>query len=168
MVNRVIAALALLLMSVSPAEAQETRRAVAGQSAPSARIADLAWLAGSWEGEGISGPAREVYSPPLGGQIIGHFIQTRGDGIWFTEILSIAQVGDTLEYRLKHFNSDLTGWEEKDEVQRFLLVAVEGDAYYFDGLTIRRDGPDGMIGAVRIDNKDGTSREAVFRYRRSR
>lgn len=158
---------AVLLLIAGPAAAQETRRAVPGAKPPPAKVADLAWLAGAWEGQGISGPAREVYSPPMGGQIIGHFIQARGDSIWFTEILSIAEVEGTLEYRLKHFNSDLTGWEKKNEVRRFPLVARDGDAFYFDGLTIRRDGTDGMLGVVRIDNKDGTSREAVFRYRRS-
>ena len=157
---------ALLLLGLAPASAQETRRAAPGASPPAARVADLAWLAGSWEGEGITGPAREVYSAPIGGQMTGHFIQTRGDGIWFFEIMSIAEVAGSLEYRLKHFNADLTGWEERGDVRRFPLVAVERDAWYFDGLTIRRDGPDGMIGAVRIDNQDGTSREAVFRYRR--
>lgn len=165
---RLVLPLMLMLLSVAPAHAQETRRAVEGQDPPKARLADLAWLAGAWEGEGITGPAREVYSPPMGGQIIGHFIQTRGGEIAFSEILTIAQVGDTLEYRLKHFNADLTGWEEKDDVFRFPLVAVEGDAFYFDGLTIRRDGPDGLISAVRTDASDGTSRDLVFRYRRSR
>ena len=158
----------LLLFGLTPLAAQETRSAAAGAAPPPARIADLAWLAGSWEGEGITGPAREVYSAPIGGQMTGHFIQARGEGIWFFEIMSIAETNGSLEYRLKHFNADLTGWEQRDEVRRFPLVAVEGDAWYFDGLTIRRDGADGMIGAVRIDNRDGTSREAVFRYRRSR
>ena len=157
---------AALVIVAAPAAAQETRRATAGAKPPAAKLADLSWLTGTWEGEGISGPAREVYSAPMGGQITGHFIQTRGAGIWFFELMSIAEVNGSLEYRLKHFNADLTGWEEKDEVRRFPLVAVEKDAFYFDGLTIRRDGPAGMIGAVRIDNKDGTSREAVFRYRR--
>ena len=157
----------LLLFSTSAA-AQETRQGVPGTPPPPARVADLAWLAGVWEGEGLTGPAREVYSPPIGGQMTGHFIQTRGDGIWFFEIVSIAEVNGSLEYRLKHFNADLTGWEEKDEVQRFPLVAVEGGAWFFDGLTIRRDGEDGMVGAVRIGNDDGTSSEAVFRYRRAR
>jgi len=147
--------------------AQETRQATPGTPPPAARLSDLAWLAGQWEGDGISGPAREVYSPPMGGQIIGHFIQTRGDGILFTELMSIVEVGPSLEYRLKHFNADHTGWEEKAEVVRFPLVAVEPGAWYFDGLTIRRDGEDGMIGAVRVDEPDGTAREIVFRYRRA-
>ena len=49
---------------------------------------------------------------------------------------------------------------------KFPLVAVERDAWSFDGLTIRRDSVDGMIGAVKIANRDGSSREAVFKYRR--
>lgn len=165
MLKPLIAAIHLILAAPALA-AQETRVAVPGAAPPAARVADLAWLAGAWEGEGLSGPAREVYSPPMGGQIVGHFAQSRGDGIWFYEIMTVAEAGGSIEYRLKHFNADLTGWEERSEVKRFPLVAVEGDAWYFDGLTIRRDGPDGMVAAVRIGSSDGAGREAVFRYRR--
>ena len=160
--------IAAWLLPLAPLVAQETRSAVEGQPSPPARLADLAWLTGTWEGEGISGPAREIYGAPRGGQIGGHFTQSRGEGIWFYEIVTIVETGGSLEYRLKHFNADLTGWEAQDEVRAFPLVAVERDAWYFDGLTIRRDGADGMVGAVRIDNGDGTSREAVFRYHRTR
>lgn len=163
---RIALLISLLLVMGAPAGAQETRSAVEGQPSPPARLADLAWLAGTWEGQGITGPAREIYGNPMGGQIAGHFTQTRGDGIWFYEIMTIVQVGDSLEYRLRHFNDDLTGWEERNEVRRFRLVAVDRDAWYFDDLTIRRDGPDGMVGAVRVRNRDGTSNEVVFRYRR--
>ena len=159
---------ALLALAGTSAAAQETRSAVPGQPSPPARLADAAWLVGAWEGEGISGPAREVYFPPAGGQLAGHFTQVRGDGIWFYEIVTIVEVGNSLEYRLRHFNADLTGWEERDEVRRFPLVALENGALYFDDLTIRADGSDAMVGAVRIRNADGTSREAVFHYRRVR
>jgi hypothetical protein len=165
---KLLAALAFLLAALAPAVAQETRTAAPGAAPPPARVADLAWLAGEWEGEGITGPAREVYSRPVGGQMTGHFVQTRDGGIWFFEIMSIAEVNGSLEYRLKHFNADLSGWEERADVRTFPLVAVEEGAWYFDGLTIRRDGPDGMIGAVRIAHDDGTTSEAVFRYRRAR
>jgi len=163
-----IAALAFALLALSPLTAQETRSPVAGVPPPPALLAELAWLEGTWEGEGISGPAREIYFAPRGGQMAGHFTQSRGDSVWFYEIVTIVETGGSLEYRLKHFNADLTGWEAQNEVRSFPLVAVGGDAWYFDGLTIRRDGDDGMIGAVRIENRDGTSREAVFRYRRAR
>jgi hypothetical protein len=163
---RPLVALGLALLWVSALDAQETREAVPGAQPPAAKVADLAWLAGTWEGEGISGGAREVYFPPAAGQIAGHFTQMRGDAVWFYEILSIAEVGGSLEYRLKHFNADLTGWEEKAEVQRFPLVAVTGTTWYFDGLTLRRDGPNRMVAAVRVETKDGKPKEYVFRYTR--
>lgn len=144
----------------------ETRVAVQGQDAPPATVDELAWLAGAWVGEGLGGTAREVYSPPSGGLIAGHFIYQRGETVGFFELLSIAEVDGSLVYRLKHFNPDLTGWEEKDQVVEFPLVAHEGDAFYFDGLTIRKDGDDGMVAAVRIDRGEAGVGEAVFRYRR--
>lgn len=144
---------------------RETRAAVEGESPPSASIDELAWLAGSWIGEGLGGVAREFYSPPMGGIITGHFVYQRGESMGFSEILSIAPLGDSLIYRLKHFNPDLTGWEEKDEVIEFPLIAREGDAFFFNGLTVRKDGDDGLVVAVRLD-QGGEVGEAVFRYRR--
>ena len=161
--------LPLLLAAAAPASVQETRAAVPGAAPPPARIADLAWLTGSWEGEGISGPARETYLAPMGGQIAGHFTQTRGDGIWFYELITIVEQNGSLAYRLRHFNGDLTAWEDRAVVHSFPLVAVENGAWYFDGLTVRRDGEDGMVGAVMIAGRGGTPpQEVVFRYRRVR
>lgn len=41
-------------------------------------------------------------------------------------------------------------------------------AWYFDGLTIRRDGADGLVSAVMVRSSDGAEREYVFGYRRAR
>ena len=85
----------------------------------------------------------------------------------FYEFVMIAQVGDSIEYRVKHFNPDMTGWEEKNHFIRFPLVAIEKDAWYFDGLTIRRTGRDTAEHVVRVSGKDGSTREAVLKYRRT-
>jgi hypothetical protein len=146
--------------------AAETRQSQPGVAPPPAAIVDLAWLAGKWDGEGAGGAAQEVYSAPLGGQIIGHFRQSKSGQIQFYEIVAIAEAGGSLEYRVKHFNADLTGWEEKAEVQKFPLVATAQDVWYFDGLTIRRDGPNGMVTTVLATMKDGAKSELTFRYRR--
>lgn len=84
----------------------------------------------------------------------------------FYEMMAITEVRGSLEFRLKHFNADLTGWEEKAVVRSFPLVAVDKDTWYFDGLTIKRDGPNGMTGAVKVLQKDGSSQELVFQYHR--
>jgi hypothetical protein len=151
----------------SPAPAAETRAATPGSPAPAARLADLAWMVGTWEGEGLGGTVLESYSAPAAGQMVGHFRALKPDGSpMFYELVMVAEVGGSLEYRVKHFNPDMTGWEEKAQVVRFPLVAAEKDAWYFDGLTIRRTGADSVTHFVRIGAKDGSRREASFSYRR--
>jgi hypothetical protein len=157
--------LALGIAWAAPSAAQLTRSASPGHVSPPASLEDLSWLAGEWLADGITGPAREVYSPPMGGTIAGHFVQSKGDGIMFYEIMTIAQVGPTITYRLKHFHPDLKGWEERDEVREFRFVGRDGDTWYFDGLTISRIGPDQMHGTVKIAQ---TGKELTFKYRRQR
>jgi len=154
------------LALVSPASSAETRSATPGAAAPAAALADLSWMVGTWEGEGLGGAVLESYSPPAGGQIAGHFRLLKDGKPQFYEMLMIAEVGASLEFRVKHFNPDMTGWEEKAEVVRFPLVAVEKDVWYFNGLTIRRTGPDSTLQTVLIRQKDGSTREAGFTYRR--
>ncbi|MDX2145736.1 MAG: DUF6265 family protein [Rhodospirillaceae bacterium] len=160
---------ALILLSLllaAPASAAETRTAAPGAAPPPAVIADLAWLEGPWEGEGLGGEAHEAYAPPAHGQIVGYFRHVKNGAIAFYELVTFAEVGGSLEMRVKHFNADLTGWEEKNDVQRFALVAVEKDVWYFDGLTVRRTGPDTMITTVLVKQRDGTTSEFPFHYRR--
>ena len=155
----------LALFAAATGHAAETRTAPEGHVPPPATAAQLAWLAGIWTGEGIGGaPATEVYSPPSGGSVAGHFVQQDGEGgIWFLEIVQIAEVGGSLTYRLKHFDSALVGWEDKAEMESFPLIALEENAAYFDGLTVRREG-DTLISAVLVRQDDGSVEEYVFRY----
>jgi hypothetical protein len=101
----------------------------------------------------------------MGGAIAGHFIQQDRNGVAFYEIMTIVAEGGSISYRLKHFNADLTGWEEKNEVQSFGLVAREGDTWFFDGLTIRREDPHhDRRGQGEVERRD----RARVRYRRVR
>lgn len=159
----------LALAFASVADAQQVRSAD-GAAPATASIDQLAWLEGSWEGEGLGGPASETYSRIQGGQLTGHFVQTDGKGgIAFTEIIHLGAYGErgrSLAYRVRHFNADMRGWEDKSGAPVvFPLVAVERDRWYFDGLTIHREAPDRMTMWVRI-GEGGTAREAAFRYRR--
>jgi hypothetical protein len=156
------------MLAAAPLAASETRSREPGAAAAKATLDDVDWLVGEWVGDGISGPAREVYSPPMGGAIAGHFIQQRDSGIWFYELVTIVQQGDTLVYRLKHFNADLTGWEDTGEVVEFPLVTVENDAVHFDGLSFTRIGSDRMRAVVRVAMDDGRSTEFGFNYRRAK
>ncbi len=160
----------LLGLGAIHVRADDTKKATPGTAPPHANLSTLGWLRGSWEGAGIrGGKALEVYSEAAGGQMAGHFRQLKPDGsVMFYELMAITEKEGSLHYRLKHFNADLTGWEEQKVVRDFPLVAIEGDAWYFDGLTIKKNGPDGMTAIVRIEQKDGTSHELAFRYTRRR
>jgi hypothetical protein len=135
---------------------------------PPAKIADLGWLEGSWEGEGIGGaPAVEVYSRAADGKIVGHFRQlTAGGKVMFYELITIEEAGGSLSYNVKHFNADLTGWEEKGEVRRFPLSAVRPDRWEFSGLTYERTGRNAMTAQVVSKDSEGKEEYLQFRFRR--
>jgi hypothetical protein len=133
-------------------------------------LEELSWLEGSWEGPGIDGaPATEVYSAPAGGQIVGHFRQLKADGTpMFYELMVIDAKDGQLRYLLKHFNPDMTGWEEKAVVREFPLSRRLGDRWEFSGLTLERTGPDSMTASVVAGIADGKEQLLEFRYVRVR
>ncbi len=170
MIFRIIAAMSLALLA-APAMAQETRTAPEDSPSPPATLAQMDWLVGQWGGTGIGGaPAMESWLPPTGGTMVGTFVQeTAGeDGertIQFTEHLYLMEEDGTLVLRLKHFNADLTGWEEKDDMLTFRLIGMEDCAAYFRSLTLRCDGEDGLVAAVRMKSEPEVQ-ELVFRMTR--
>ncbi|WP_340588157.1 DUF6265 family protein [Erythrobacter alti] len=161
-------AMALVLGVSSPASAQETRIAPDDHVPPSAEIGQLEWLVGQWEGTGIGGHrAMESWLPPTGDTMIGTFVQATADGtIRFSEHMYLTEEDGSLVLRLKHFNADLTGWEAQDDMLTFRLVAVEPCAAYFHALTLRCDGEDGLVAAVRMRSEGEEISELLFRFER--
>jgi hypothetical protein len=170
-IGRVFVAIAALIMiaGVSAAQepARETRLGEEGFVSPPATIAQMDWLEGRWIGEGIGGArAMESWLPRSGPTMVGTFVQeTAGGEIQFSEILYLTEEEGTLVLRLKHFNADLTGWEEKDAMLTFRLVNIEPCAAYFHALTLRCEDMEkpgeGLVAAVRM-----TTGELVFRFDR--
>lgn len=161
---------AALVAMAAPAAAQETREAGEGHVPPPARIGDVAWLTGSWSGSGIEGaPSHETWLPPTGDTMVGLFVQEQAaGGLMFTEHMYISEVDGSLAVRLKHFNPDLTGWEEKDDMVTFRLVALEPCAAYFSALTYRcangENTDDGIVVAVRMQSDGDEIHELVFTF----
>ncbi|WP_370190399.1 DUF6265 family protein [Qipengyuania sp.] len=151
-----------------PLWAQETRTAPDDHTPPAATLEEMGWLVGQWRGEGIGGaPAYESWLPPSGNTMVGTFVQQAdGETLRFTEHMYLIEEGGTLALRLKHFNADLTGWEEKNDMLSFRLIAVEDCAAYFHALTLRCDGKDGLLAAVRMTREGKPAGELVFRFTR--
>ena len=129
-------------------------------------IESLSWLEGVWRGDALGGTAEEIWAPLSGGTMMGLFKLTRDGETVFSEIMSIVPNGNNIKLILKHFNADLTGWEEKDEVESFDFVASNDSTVFFDGLTIRRNSTDGITIFVLMTKEDGSSSELVFEYTR--
>ncbi len=75
---------ASLASAASPPPPPATAEAV-----PRASLADLAWLAGRWVGEGLGGIAEEVWLPESGGAMLGTFRSLQGGQVAFYEILTL-------------------------------------------------------------------------------
>ena len=165
-VGLVLAALALVSGAWAQEAESETRLGAEGFESPPANLDQMDWLMGQWRGKGIRGaPAMESWLPPMGGTMVGTFVQQEADGaIMFTEHLYLMEEDGSLALKLKHFYADLTGWEKKDDFLTFRLIAMEPCAAYFNALTLRcadKDKPgEGLVAAVRMQSGG----ELVFRF----
>ena len=135
---------------------------------PSATLRDVAWLQGAWEGSGFGGISEEIWSEPLGGAMMGAYRSVENGSAKFFELCSIVETGGSLELRLKHFHSDLKGWEERDAVRIFPLVKIADRMAYFDGMTYVKTGKSAATVYLALSDKKGGIREIVFKYRKRR
>lgn len=132
-------------------------------ASPKATLSDIKWLAGHWQGEAFGGMVEEIWAPPAGNSMMGTFKLVVDDVVQFYEIETISEENGTLLLRLKHFNANLTAWEEKDETIDFKLVKVADHTIYFDGFTIEYLNENEMNMYVVIDEA-GENKEILFQY----
>jgi hypothetical protein len=163
--------LAAMMVSALPVAAQDkltdrTFRLKAGTTSPPATIADMAWLAGRWTGKALGGDSEEIWSDPSAGSMMGMYRFVRDGKTVFYELLTIVEENGSLMLRLKHFNPNLTGWEEKLKTIDFPLVAKQDGAVHFEGMSFHPKGTSELVVYLAIHQKDGTMREEAFQYAR--
>ena len=135
------------------------------QQSPPADLSVLKWLSGHWRGEAFGGLIEEVWSPAVGGSMMGAFKLVVENKVQFYEIETISEESGTLVFRLKHFHRDLKGWEEKDKTIDFVLVKVMENKVYFNGMTIERISDKEINIYVAIED-NGSTTEEKFTYKR--
>ncbi len=157
--------LSLLLLTISMAAFSQKTMSLGDKESPKATLEDVAWMAGSWEGEAFGGQVQETWSPPLGDSMMCAFKLVVDGKVQFYELCQIREENGSLVLRLKHFNGDLTGWEEKNDSVEFRLVKVEKDKVYFEGFTIEKITEDKINMHVMI-GEAGKESEVAFNYTR--
>tara|TARA_B110001450_G_scaffold12812_1_gene12172 strand:- start:910 stop:1419 length:510 start_codon:yes stop_codon:yes gene_type:complete len=135
------------------------------QQSPPADLSAVKWLSGHWRGEAFGGLIEEIWSPAVGGSMMGAFKLIVENKVQFYEIETISEESGTLVFRLKHFHRDLKGWEEKDKAIDFVLVKVMENKVYFNGLTIERISDKEINIYVAIED-NGSTTEEKFTYKR--
>ena len=125
---------------------------------------DVAGITGEWRGETLDGEVEEIWSSPLGNSMVATYKLVVDDKVKFYEIETITEKNGTLVLQLKHFHSNLKGWEEKDETVDFLLVKITENRVYFDGMTFEKVSDNEMNVYVRIKQTDNVSEEMKFNY----
>ena len=170
---RILIILGVLILAALPAIAIEkvtehTVKLSENETGAKTSVEEMRWLAGRWTGTGLGGRTIETWSEPQAGVMLGTFHLIRDEKSVFYEFLTLGEGPNGFSMRLKHFNPDLTGWEEKEKVIEFRYVRTEGNLVQFGGLTFQRESEDSLTIFLAIRGKDGSIREEKFTLKRER
>jgi hypothetical protein len=150
-----LCASSFVTIAQEPSPASMVRTWTKDSVSPHATINDIRWLVGEWEGPLDGGMQQHISLAPVGGHMPGISRGWGQDGaIWFYEINDMVEVNGSLEFHVKHFSSELAGWEGQTEFVRHRLIEITDSAMYFDGITIVKEGPDHHTVYVRINDGD--------------
>ena len=133
---------------------------------PAATLDDVGWLVGSWTGEAFGGSFEQVWSPPSAGSMLGMFKLLDGDGqVRFYELLLLVEEQGSLSLKVKHFDSNFSAWEDKDEFITFRFIEADDSAIHFSGLSFYRVRDDAFHAYIAMRQGDEI-REETLTYRR--
>lgn len=148
-------------------QTEHTMKLSAGQKSPAATLAEMDFLVGHWTGNAFGGVSEEIWSQAQGGAMMGMFRQINNGKTVFYELMTLIEENGSIVMRLKHFNPNLTGWEEKDKTVDFKFVGKKDGVIHFEGMAFRPEGKDAVTIYVAMRQKDGSVHEEAFRYKRA-
>jgi len=96
----------------------------------STSVADLAWIAGNWQGEIFGGPIQEMWSAPQGGSMAGISRMGASAKKAVYESLLIEETDGVPTMYLRHFGPKLAAREGK-EAMAYALVSHESKTAVF-------------------------------------
>ena len=128
------------------------------------KLENIAWIAGTWHGEAFGGITEEIWSEPSGGSMMATFKLIVEGKVQFYEIEVIREIEDSLILQLKHFDSELKGWETKNETVDFPLVEITETKVVFEGMTFEKVSSNEINVYVDIENENGSVETVKFNY----
>ena len=92
---------------------------------------------------------------------MGMYRHIKDGELVFYEFLLLDETG----IRLKHFNPDLTGWEEKDDMTSFEMISFSKDRIEMKGLTFEKKSDTEMTISLKM-RRAGEITTEVFNMKR--
>ncbi|HAC14599.1 MAG TPA: hypothetical protein DCE78_01460 [Bacteroidetes bacterium] len=154
-----------LLAFSNAAWSQDVLKLGPDEAPGTASLEDVSWLQGYWTGTGLGGEVDELWMPAMDNSMIGVFRLMMNGQLIFSEYMFIEELNGTISVKLKHFNKDLTAWEEKEKWTEFKLVKVEGQKAWFSGLTYERN-EDELTIKLNLTSQ-GVTRVESFNFKRT-
>ena len=122
--------LALVLSVAAAALLPFAPALTSAQTSTTTSLSEVSWLTGHWVGKTAKGEhIEEMWMADQGGMMIGSFRWQRANGRWLLEFMQLLDTPTAIapfSLRIKHFNQDFRGMEEKDASTS--LVATERTA----------------------------------------
>ncbi len=79
---------------------------------PKTTLADLAWLAGRWQGSWGPRVAQQVWTAPKAGVMMGTFQLAEDDKTLVLELFTMVEEPEGIKFHLRHFTPSLVAWEK--------------------------------------------------------
>lgn len=176
-----IASAAGIILQVAMVVGQPHRASAAVVPHP-ATTADLAWLAGSWEGRmmGGTGIAEVMFAKPNAGVITGVMRLIDGGKVVVVELITLVDTPRGVEMRFRHFSPALEAYEREFK-QAMRLVTSDSGRFVFQNdvpyvkelmstqprtTTFTRRGKDGFVGNSSTLSGDSEPGTVEVTYRR--
>lgn len=143
---------------------------------PSVTLSELAWLQGTWRGEGPGGALAEIhYMAPEAGVLPSIFRLWSGEQLIVMELLSLVEDEEGLVMYIRHFSEQLTPLEE-DHPLTIRVVEGSPDRLYFENVRdenprvseMVRTGPDAFTSRSELHRSDGSVDSIRVEYTRVR
>ena len=110
---------------------------LAASPTAAATTADMAWLAGTWEGRLTSGPAPGVaevtFQKPNGGLVTGVMRLVDHGKIVVIELIAIVDAPEGMELRFRHFSTALEAYEPTFK-QKMRIKSSDKNSFTFENL----------------------------------
>ncbi len=123
------------------------------------------WLNGRWVGDGFGGSSESIWSAPSeDGTMVGVYRHFDAEGVAdFYQFLVLDSEG----MHIKHFSSELVGWEKKEDHVTFKMISSGDNKIEFEGLVYEKVSGNELKVTLQM-NQNGKIVTEVFTKRRAK